>query len=113
MHLGKKVINLRFSIQHDPLVCYTAVFSVVTERSSPLGGALRDDTKNGWVADYMIPLPIPATQCTIRVAAHDVVHEVKLCHWPLVDWVDCVANKQTLNQDGGFCEGLKLALILP
>ena len=32
------------------LVCYTAVFSVVTQRSSP-GGALRDDTKNGCVAD--------------------------------------------------------------
>ena len=32
-----------------PLVCYTAVFSVVTQRS---GGVLRDDTKNGCVADY-------------------------------------------------------------
>ena len=27
------------------MVCYTAVFRVVTQRSSPLG-ALRDDTKN-------------------------------------------------------------------
>ena len=61
MHLGKKVINLRFSIQHDPLVCYSAVFSVVTQRSSPLGGALRDDTKNGFAADYMIPLLIPTS----------------------------------------------------
>ena len=34
------------------LVCYTAVFSVVTQRSS-WGGALRDDTKNGCVADYV------------------------------------------------------------
>ena len=35
------------------LVCYTAVFSVVTQRSSRLwGGVLRDDTKNGCVADY-------------------------------------------------------------
>ena len=33
------------------VVCYTAVFSVVTQRSS-WGGALRDDTKNGCVADY-------------------------------------------------------------
>ena len=33
------------------LVCYTAVFSVVTQ-SSLWGGALRDDTKNGCVADY-------------------------------------------------------------
>ena len=29
------------------IVCYTAVFSVVTQRL----GALRDDTKNGCVAD--------------------------------------------------------------
>ena len=35
------------------LVCYTAVFSVVTQCSSP--GALRDDTKNGCVADYQFP----------------------------------------------------------
>ena len=31
------------------LVCYTAIFRVVTQRSSP---PLRDDTKNGCVADY-------------------------------------------------------------
>ena len=30
------------------VVCYTAVFSVVTQR----GGALRDDTKTASVADY-------------------------------------------------------------
>ena len=30
------------------LVCYTAVFSVDTQRG---GGALRDDAKNGCVAD--------------------------------------------------------------
>ena len=42
----------RFSIHS--LVCYTAVFSVVTQCSSTLVGrtALRDDTKNGCVADY-------------------------------------------------------------
>ena len=33
------------------VVCYTAVFSVVTQHSSP-GGTLRDDTKKGCVADY-------------------------------------------------------------
>ena len=33
----------------DSVVCYTAVFSVVTQRSSP--GALHDDTKYGCVAD--------------------------------------------------------------
>ena len=38
------------------LVCYTAVFSVVTQRSSPQR-ALCDDTKNGCVADYITPLP--------------------------------------------------------
>ena len=30
------------------LVSYAAVLSVVTQR----GGALRDDTENGWVGDY-------------------------------------------------------------
>ena len=35
------------------VICYTAVFSVVTQRPSP-GGALRDDTRNGCVADYMV-----------------------------------------------------------
>ena len=40
-----------FRVQWN-LVCYTAVFRVVTQRSSPLwGGALCDDTKNGCVAD--------------------------------------------------------------
>ena len=33
----------------DSVVCYTAVFSVVTQRSSP--GALHDDTKYGCVAE--------------------------------------------------------------
>ena len=44
-----------FRLTKLPLVCYTAVFSVVTQRSSSSwGGALhflRDDTKNGSVAD--------------------------------------------------------------
>ena len=39
------------------LVCYKAAFSVVTQRSSALfsywGGALRDDTRNGCVTDYV------------------------------------------------------------
>ena len=35
------------------LLCYTAVFRVLTQCSSPQwGGALRDDTKNGCVADW-------------------------------------------------------------
>ena len=42
--------NVRVSVKC--LVCYTAVFSVVTQCS--WGGALRDDTKNGCVADYKI-----------------------------------------------------------
>ena len=41
---------VRFACWTDlRIVCYTAVFSVVTQCSSP--GALRDDTKNGCVAD--------------------------------------------------------------
>ena len=39
------------SLAGERLVCYTAVFSVVTQRCFP--GALRDDTKNGCVADYL------------------------------------------------------------
>ena len=34
------------------VVCYTAVFRAVTQRSSR--GALRDDTKNGCAADYSL-----------------------------------------------------------
>ena len=34
-----------------PLVCYTAIFSVVTLLPTLWGGALRDDTENGCVAD--------------------------------------------------------------
>ena len=34
------------------LVCYTAVFGVVTQHSSR--GTLRDDTKNGCVGDYYL-----------------------------------------------------------
>ena len=48
-------VNGSITCNQDALliVCYTAVFSVVTQRSSPLwGGALRDDTKNACVADY-------------------------------------------------------------
>ena len=40
-----------FLCANRSLVCYTAVFSVVTQRSPLWGGALRDDTKNGCVAD--------------------------------------------------------------
>ena len=39
-------VNLVSNDSHALLVCYTAVFSVVTQR-----GALRDDTENGCVAD--------------------------------------------------------------
>ena len=71
--LGNKVINLRFSTQHDHF-------------ANPSNAAYN------------------SCCCTWTT---------KLCHWPLVDWVDCVANKQTFHQNGGFCERLKLALILP
>ena len=58
----EKIILGRQKRNGRKVVCYTAVFSVVTQRSfgedrSPsnfdglLGGALRDDTKNGCVAD--------------------------------------------------------------
>ena len=40
--------NIHPSIPAISFICYTAVFSVVTQRSS----LLRDDSKNGCVADY-------------------------------------------------------------
>ena len=45
---GLTIIGLQFSLELLEVVCYTAVFSVVRQRSSPL----RDDPKNGCVADY-------------------------------------------------------------
>ena len=47
----KKWVGREKALASASLVCYTAVFSVVTQSSSPQG-ALRDDTKNGCVADY-------------------------------------------------------------
>ena len=44
----------RFIVACASLVCYTGVFSVVTQCSF-WGGALRDDTKNGCVADKCLP----------------------------------------------------------
>ena len=47
--LIKEMLSIRkLKPSLNVLVYYTAVFSVVTQR----GGALRDDTKNGCVADY-------------------------------------------------------------
>ena len=46
------------------LVCYTAVFSVVTQRSSP---ALRDDTKNGCIANYNV-IDYEDYKCDLRVS---------------------------------------------
>ena len=53
-------LSIRYaSLALRTLVCYTAVFSVVTQRSSPLWeGAFRDDTKNGCVADYAYTVSI-------------------------------------------------------
>ena len=51
MNRGDFFTTTEESLSEGGLVCYTAVFSVVTQRSSPLGGALPDDTKNGCVAD--------------------------------------------------------------
>ena len=44
----KRKTKIKHFISWYQLVCYTAVFSVVTQPSSP---ELRDDTKNGCVAD--------------------------------------------------------------
>ena len=63
-HMHIAVVNLNCASAESVLVCYTAVFSGVTQRSSPqfpgmwcvLGsrlweGALRDDTENGCAAE--------------------------------------------------------------
>ena len=56
-----------------PLVCYTAVFSVVTQR---WGGALRDDPKKGCVADYP-PRHTPAEISCVVINSGAEVHENK------------------------------------
>ena len=62
------------------LVCYTAVFSVVTQRSSPppnsrwWGGALRDDSKNGCVADYRQTSKLKNKGVVIYVGSFLIVH---------------------------------------
>ena len=51
----KNIVNEYFYISsHATLnvVSLAAVFSLVTQRSSPQGGALRDETKNGCEGDY-------------------------------------------------------------
>ena len=55
--LLKNIVSRRYPSGF--VVYYTAIFSVVTQRSSPQtlwGGAVRDDTKNACVADYGICL---------------------------------------------------------
>ena len=44
--------RLKRQAAFSSLVCYTAVFRA---RNTPVGGALRDDTKNGCVAVYLHP----------------------------------------------------------
>ena len=48
------------------LVCYTAVFIVVTQRSFPQEEALRDDSENGCVADYLFFL-MPGLKFKIKL----------------------------------------------
>ena len=55
----KQNVGSAFSMAWSPEACYAAVFNVVTQRSSPGGGALRDDTKNGCVADWVTRLAWP------------------------------------------------------
>ena len=45
------------------VVCYTAVFSVVTQR---WGGALRDDIKNGYAANYVLAEVVDQSTSLIR-----------------------------------------------
>ena len=45
------------------VVCYTAVFSVVTQRR---GGALRNDIKNGYAANYVLAEVVDQSTSLIR-----------------------------------------------
>ena len=51
MHGQKAELKVKCVEALTTTVCYTAVLSVVTQRSSPQREK-RDDTKNGCVADY-------------------------------------------------------------
>ena len=51
MHRHKAELKVKCVEALTTTVCYTAVLSVVTQRSSPQREK-RDDTKNGCVADY-------------------------------------------------------------
>ena len=72
--IGHNTINIPeiFQLFMTFLVCYTAVFSVVTQRS--WRGALRDDSKNGCVADYDFP------GRTVRVAKKNGYQNCMLSH---------------------------------
>ena len=49
------------------LVCYTAVFSVVTQRPPPPPPGWPHDTKNGCVADYNV-IDYKDYKCDLRVS---------------------------------------------
>ena len=54
-----------FELAQASVVCYTAVFSVVTQRSSPLSGEEKK-TENSCVADYSLC-------CKARVSAKPLI----------------------------------------
>ena len=80
------------------LVCYTAVFSVVTQRSSPQEEALRDDSENGCVADYLCFL-MPGLKFKIKLRhfQHSLV-----CLFFIFRWFGEIPKK--LGQRGPFAK---------
>ena len=80
------------------LVCYTAVFLVVTQRSSPQEEALRDDSENGCVADYLFFL-MPGLKFKIKLRhfQHSLV-----CLFFIFRWFGEIPKK--LGQRGPFAK---------
>ena len=52
------------------VISYAAVLCLVTQRSSPRRGALRDETKNGCVGDYVTCLSIK--DCYMLERSHEI-----------------------------------------
>ena len=80
------------------LVCYTAVFTVVTQCSSPQEEALRDDSENRCVADYLCFL-MPGLKFKIKLRhfQHSLV-----CLFFIFRWFGEIPKK--LGQRGPFAK---------
>ena len=98
--IGKSGILFFNAVLH--LVCYTAVFSVVTQHSS----ALLDDTKNGCVADYVAPSMILPCTCVYVILKLARVLPQNLQHCCITKYGDLDLFWTGLNSDPSFIRKL-------